>query len=54
MDYSDTLNDLISLVKYYNGELNKIIDKHATQVEKEIAFRKPIPLTLEHIKPEKR
>ncbi len=36
VDYSDTVNDLISLVNYYNDELSIIFDKHAPQVEKDI------------------
>ncbi len=54
MDYSETVNELISLVNYYNYELSKIFDKHAPEVEKEIAFRKPTPWTSEDIKPDKK
>ncbi len=54
VDYSDTVNELISLVNYYNNELSKIFDKHGPEVEKEIAFGKPTPWTSEDIKPEQR
>ncbi len=54
VDYSDTVNELISLVNYYNDELSKIFDKHAPEVEKEIAFRKLTPRTSKDVKPEKR